>query len=769
MDAAWVGGVKSTALPPTAVGGGAAGNATPATTPVAVRAPGLINQARHAASTNTTIPVQRTVPFTVHGQPPRCDNLSAGDVVFVGGRHSGAAIELLRNPNPNNCEGFQYTHCADFGYLCNEYFCNASGSKTTVARDARLQRVPPSPQIGEKGIAEQTIRLHDVKAAVLSKGLVLSNALTHASSVLRVLDVTFMHVALLNERRIQMLKGDRSTKRHDKEREVVMDMAVKATPKFQWQGVLPMDESPFLRGCGGIDNPGVALLEFHGPYRAEAGVASRHAGDDAAFDAFDEELQRIGVFNWTPDGILLSRDGESADALEGDVKHPLPGHLLNIAVQGAAHTISWTPDLLDLDGADAACQSGDEVFIAVIGDVSWELNESGEDGAEGTSTELQQQLFEHLASAHTKHGPHGGYVKPGKRARDSVDGNNEHGKDVNASVAQLEKALKDSYESTHRAHKGHTKIDKDQAAPQPQDESKDLASMGKKLRDAKTNLRKKLSDANAPSSEINKARIAVEGALSALYGKSWTKKDEEEAKAKSPSERAETPHWQTLLDTYRTVQRKVREGGSTVKSAQVSNFRLARVTSAQLAAHSRFDPRDPASRCGLHLKPPPTEDPESVTNGCGEYILGAWRVGVVLDSAAGGMNRLLPTLGPKRCSMLRIHVDVQWVNSLQLWRKFASYWSETGRAQSRSVVSTVERNSTIQAEPMEDGSSEKQPSTNRAEPPFADIVAHNSTVWPDLRQHKTFVKEQGSSAIEDGSSTFRPPKQIARFAGPALD
>ena len=469
MDAGWVGGMKSSASPPTAVGGGAVGNATPATTPAAVRVPVQINEARHAASTNTTIPVQRTVPFTMNGQLPRCDALSVGGVVFVGGRHPSASRSNIK---PLDVGGPRYTHCADFGYVCNEHFCNASGElRQHGPRHARpkLLRLPPDPSFGASGVAAQTIHLETVRTTVSSKGAVLGNALTAGSVVLNVPDVTFLHARHLEL--VQQGAANGFAHREDKERRVLVDAAVNATQHFQRQGILPMDEGPFLRGCGGIASGGVALPELPGRYGAEAGVASRHAGDDAAFDAFDEELRSVGIFDWTPDGILLSRDGESVDALEGDVQHPLPGHLFNVAVQGSAHTTSWTSDLPGLDETNVACQPGDEVFIAVIGDVQWVVemvetpDEDADEDAEATAAATRvavegtadaaakgnagtvlpskavsrlQALLSALASAHAERGPKGRGMSDGKRQRGSVDVLTDPNESVRKMIAQLE-------------------------------------------------------------------------------------------------------------------------------------------------------------------------------------------------------------------------------------------------------------------------------------------------------------------------------------------
>ena len=41
--------------------------------------------------------------------------------------------------------------------------------------------------------------------------------------------------------------------------------------------------------------------------------------------------------------------------------------------------------------------------------------------------------------------------------------------------------------------------------------------------------------------------------------------------------------------------------------------------------------------------------------------------------------------------MLRIYVNIQWVSSLQLWRRFADYPDSGGRVQSRGIVSTANR------------------------------------------------------------------------------
>jgi hypothetical protein len=83
-------------------------------------------------------------------------------------------------------------------------------------------------------------------------------------------------------------------------------------------------------------------------------------------------LQKMGVFDWKPDGIVLSKleTGPSPEADEDiDARQ---GQLFNVAVQGATIAKTWCQQ------KKVFCQPMDKVFILVVGDVEYERAVSDE-------------------------------------------------------------------------------------------------------------------------------------------------------------------------------------------------------------------------------------------------------------------------------------------------------------------------------------------------------------------------------------------------------
>lgn len=112
------------------------------------------------------------------------------------------------------------------------------------------------------------------------------------------------------------------------------------------------------------------------------------------------------------------------------------------------------------------------------------------------------------------------------------------------------------------------------------------------------------------------------------------------------------------------------------KQAWLSNFRLKRCTSAYLAAYSGWNaaasqgsPKDTTQRLGLAYTMP-FEPEDGVLEGMASYIVGAWCVGTVLDSAAsraqvGQLVRTNPT-----SMALSVYVNIEWWSGDKLHRHY---------------------------------------------------------------------------------------------------
>ena len=133
------------------------------------------------------------------------------------------------------------------------------------------------------------------------------------------------------------------------------------------QGIFTMDEGPFLRGLGMDAARMLVKAGFVGALEklsASDYSEGRCRGDDVAFAVLDDRLMEMGLFDWTPDGILLSKfDNTPLDKLEDQRLDARDGALYNVCIQGPALTTTWTGD------PSMEVLPMDKVFVVVIGDV----------------------------------------------------------------------------------------------------------------------------------------------------------------------------------------------------------------------------------------------------------------------------------------------------------------------------------------------------------------------------------------------------------------
>ena len=128
------------------------------------------------------------------------------------------------------------------------------------------------------------------------------------------------------------------------------------------QGIFAMDKSAFLRGKG-VDSEIVDGTNptLHG--HSGSLMLSRNLGDEVAFAMLEEKLVAAGLFDWTPDGILLSKlDNVPEDALEDQRIDARDGMLYNLSIQGPCLSTNWTgaPSMTVLPN--------DKVFVVVVAD-----------------------------------------------------------------------------------------------------------------------------------------------------------------------------------------------------------------------------------------------------------------------------------------------------------------------------------------------------------------------------------------------------------------
>lgn len=134
------------------------------------------------------------------------------------------------------------------------------------------------------------------------------------------------------------------------------------------QGIFTMDEGPFLRGFGMAAASDAVKAGYVGPPEMAKYVSSyfesRCRGDELAFAVLEHEIQKWGCFDWTPDGLCLSKfDNTPLDKLEDQRIDARDGALYNIGIQGPALTTTWTGD------PSMEVLPMDKVFVILVADV----------------------------------------------------------------------------------------------------------------------------------------------------------------------------------------------------------------------------------------------------------------------------------------------------------------------------------------------------------------------------------------------------------------
>ena len=144
------------------------------------------------------------------------------------------------------------------------------------------------------------------------------------------------------------------------------------------QGIFARDVGPFLRGKGVAQAMLQTTTSSTTVVSDGAGndwapcLRSRNSGDEMAFAALNKKMTDIGLLDWTPDGIVLSKGAEDpGDKLSDEYFNARDGQLYNIRVQGPAVGTTWTGD------SSMETLPMDKVFVVIVADV-W-FNLGGED------------------------------------------------------------------------------------------------------------------------------------------------------------------------------------------------------------------------------------------------------------------------------------------------------------------------------------------------------------------------------------------------------
>lgn len=135
-------------------------------------------------------------------------------------------------------------------------------------------------------------------------------------------------------------------------------------------GLLVVEKGPFLRGKIVDDRlvemvaPEVAKTIYGGSRKHDV---PRNLGDMVAFDALYAVMRKKGFFDWSPDGLIMSKlESPSGDPLSSSELDARQAQLFNVAIQGPAITKTWTGDPL------MQVLPLDRVFVVVVADISSE-------------------------------------------------------------------------------------------------------------------------------------------------------------------------------------------------------------------------------------------------------------------------------------------------------------------------------------------------------------------------------------------------------------
>ena len=129
------------------------------------------------------------------------------------------------------------------------------------------------------------------------------------------------------------------------------------------QGLSVMEQGPFLRSHG-TDR---FLVKAKSGIPGVGNQIERHLGSEIAQRALAAKLRGLGMMDWTPDCICLSKLESSDDAATNDTFDVRAGQLFNIGVRGPCITKTWTGDV------SALTLPMDKVFVLIVATVLYDV------------------------------------------------------------------------------------------------------------------------------------------------------------------------------------------------------------------------------------------------------------------------------------------------------------------------------------------------------------------------------------------------------------
>jgi len=592
--AGWSGGLIAKSGNPTSVGGQGFGNAgTAAANPTGVPTSGII-EARNNRGSNVRIPYARLVPMHGRGENQAGYGASAADdktgtnSVYVNGK---VALE------------YDGLRTGELAWVLGRRFKAVSGSEALYEKQLafgtgvdRMQRLASTDWIiamFQSKLANKEIELHDISLS--------SDLMKSMDANLDTYNPYLAGSTALNAR-------DITKTLHDLSKDAGASMPEKS------QGIFVAEMGPFLRGIQ-VDSDAVEVKDAYG--MSVYHNVPRNMGDSLAFAGLEAKLRLNNLFDWSPDGVVLSKlESPADDQMASTALDAQSAQLFNVAIQGPAISTSWTSDVRD---SKLECQPLDKCFICLVADLNWASTDNV-----GAATKASFNA----ASA-------------------TVDDRRED-------VVNAMKALKAAEKGSSAAAAAKARLD--DAINEANGAAAELSNIGKAFQTPRElQAEKDITDMNEAMSRI-RADTNLDEADKVAKTKVETQKLRDQIATREENAKFTNT---AQLDVYKTLQGKLRTGESKVVKATLRNFRLIRSTSSHMTNYSHFNPSSPSSRCGLGL---------GETHG--SYIIGAWCIGNVMDSAAsrstiGTLVRTTPT-----SMALNVNVNIEWWSGDKLYKHY---------------------------------------------------------------------------------------------------
>lgn len=384
----------------------------------------------------------------------------------------------------------------------------------------------------------------------------------------------------------------------------------------QLQGLFVMEDGPFLRSMC-LDNSPVKIRCHTKETAGWEGldIVPRNWGSVLCHKALYQKLRQMGLMNWTPDGVVLSKFDTGNGAEDEGFFDAAMGQLYNVGVQGPTITRSWSENIENLHMHRTTAM--DRVFVLVVGRVTYKL----EDG-EGTGT------VDHLKAM-------AGITKAMHRAQ-GVGKALEVGTEGSDALTKLVGSVSTpEYTTVRKAY-----VQALLASVQPSGDAEDKKNA---LLKAKKEF-EKVAGMGGGGAASDMDELFSTGADGQLGEKGLI---------------------------FAEAQTMMRQGKLGVSGVELSDLRLMRATSAFLINNS--NPRNSREsarvgrRCGLQS----VSFDVPTKSGSAEFILGGWSIGSVLDTAASRAALSVSQASVKpETHALNVNVNVEWWTADDLYNAY---------------------------------------------------------------------------------------------------